>query len=176
MLRVLKRIIKKAQLDTHIQNIKIDGQPIIVFDHLKDQQEPLNSPDGPAHAWKESDGTVNLTIPRIENYRMHGPDLEHLKIDPNKSFSSQQSASDEVENHYNNKFWIFSPYTLDGKTTYALAHSEWYGCLLNSDCKKGKDNQKNSWVATISSFKSTNGGATWDLNGKNDQHVVAHTA
>jgi len=60
----------------------------LFFDHLRDKREPLHLPDAQVTAWKDSDGTVNLTIPHFEEYRMRGPDLLHLKSDPTKIFSS----------------------------------------------------------------------------------------
>jgi hypothetical protein len=164
-----------------ISGMRIVGQPILVFDHLKDKKEPLELPDTQTYAWKESDGTVNVTISHFENYRMRGSDIEHLTSDPKKIFSSKSNASDTVESHYNYHHWLAAPYTLDGKTIYALAHSEWYACLLKDDCSKpsaanpafSKGNQMNSWANTLTSFKSVDGGASWALNGANDAHVVA---
>src|SRR3979490_713181 len=72
-----------------IAGIHIVGQPALVFDHLVDKKEPDHLPDLPATAWKEANGTVNVTVPHIENYRMRGPDLEHVVSSPNPIFSSR---------------------------------------------------------------------------------------
>jgi len=84
-----------------ITGMSLVGQPVIVFDHLRDKQEPRNFPDAQSTAWKNADGTVNLTIPITEMYRMQGPDLEHLTMDTHKIFSSATQGMDVVENHYN---------------------------------------------------------------------------
>jgi len=73
-------------------SIQVVGQPVKVFDHAKDKQESDNIPDAQITAWKEADGTVNLLIPSTEAYRMRGPNLMHLSIDPSKIYSSAQSA------------------------------------------------------------------------------------
>jgi hypothetical protein len=65
-----------------IAGIAVTGQPVMVFDHTRDQQEPNNIPDGQVTAWREVDGTVNLLIPAFENFRMRGPDVTHVTIDP----------------------------------------------------------------------------------------------
>jgi len=155
-----------------IQSIRVAGQPVLVFDHVRDRQGPYYMPDGQVTAWKNADGTVNLMLPCFEDYRMRGPDLEHLTLDPHKIFSSTQSANDIVENHYNYHHWFTAPYTFNGQTIYVLTHSEWYACLLNGDCKIGK-NHINSWANTNNLFESTDGGATWSANGINQTHLVA---
>lgn len=164
-----------------ISGVRVTGQPVLVFDHLKDKQESNHLPDIAAGAWKRSDGVVCITISHFENYRMCGRDIEHLTSDPKKILSSISTASDIVESHYNYHHWLSAPYTLDGRTIYALVHSEWYACLLNDDCSKpsavrsalSRNNQLNSWVNAVTSFKSDDGGATWSPNGLNDAHVVA---
>jgi hypothetical protein len=156
----------------HIVGIHLVGAPTLVFDHLADKQQALNLPDAQVTAWKEKDGTCNLTIPHYENYRMRGTSLLSLHIDAAEIFSSSTQASDIVEAHYDYHHWFMAPYTLDGLTVYALAHSEWYACLLEGDCATGQ-NQLDSWVTTITSFVSTNGGATWAVNGVDAAHDVA---
>lgn len=162
-----------------IAQIQVIGQPVKVFDHTTDQQEQYNIPDGQITAWREANGTVNLMIPGIEAYRMRGPDLEHLTIDRHKIYSSSQSANQITENLYNYYHWLMGPYSLDGQHFYSLAHSEWYACLLNHDCEQiapnGLGGTLNSWVTTVNSFVSADGGASWQLNVVNGNHVVAKT-
>jgi len=167
------KCVSPTQIETaQISGMSLVGQPVIVFDHLKDKREPFHLPDSQATAWKNADGTVNLTIPSFEDYRMQGPDLEHLTSDPNKIFSSTTQASDIVENHYNYHHWFLAPYTFDGQKVYVLTHTEWYACLLVGDCDQG-NNQINSWVTTNNSFVSADGGASWSANGVNSKHMVA---
>jgi len=161
-----------------IAQIQVTGPPVKVFDHTKDQQQPFNIPDSQITAWRDADGTVNLMIPHKENYRMRGPDLEHLTIDPHEIYSSSQSANQIPENLYNYSHWLMGPYSLDGQHFYSLAHSEWYACLLNSNCAligaNGLGVTFNSWVNTVDSLVSADGGASWQLNIVSGNHVVAN--
>jgi hypothetical protein len=163
-----------------IVSMQIVGQPVKVFDHTKDKQEPDNLPDAPITAWREADGTVNLLIPSTEAYRMRGPDLTHLTIDPDKIYSSAQSASQIPEDLYDYHIWLLAPYSLDGSHFYTVAHSEWYACLLNGDCAQiaanGIDAGTNSWANTLNSLASSDGGASWQLNTFAGSHVVANTS
>jgi hypothetical protein len=163
-----------------IAQIQVVGQPVIVFNHTTDQQQPYNIPDEQITAWREANGTVNLMIPSFEAYRMRGPDLLHLTIDPNQIYSSAQSGSQITEDLYNYHHWFAGPYSLDGQNFYSLSHSEWYACLLNGDCNQtganGISAGNNSWANTINSFVSTDGGASWQLNVVNGNHVAVKTA
>jgi hypothetical protein len=163
-----------------IVSIQVAGPPVKVFDHTKDKQEPDNLPDAPITAWKEGNGTVNLLIPSTEAYRMRGPDLEHVSIDPNKIYSSAQSASQIPEDLYNYNHWLLAPYSLDGVHFFTVAHHEWYACLLNGDCSQAAPNgevaQTNSWANTLNSFVSSDGGASWQLNTVGGSHVIANTS
>jgi len=164
-------------LTQHIAAIAVSGTPTIVFDHVRDKQEPYNLPDAQATAWKEADGTVNLMIPSFENYRMRGPDLLHLTMDTKKIYSSSTSGSSIPEDQHDYDHWLLGPYSQDGVHWYSLAHTEWYACLLNGDCAQtganGLGADTNSWANTVNSFVSTNGGASWSLNTVNGNHAPA---
>jgi hypothetical protein len=161
-----------------IAKIQVVGQPVKVWDH-SNKVEPLNFSDAPVSAWREADGTVNLMLPTYEAYRMRGPDLEHLTLDPKKLYSSTQTAMQIPEDHYNYRHWLIGPYSLDGQNFYSLAHSEWYASLLDGDHDwhlkgyNGKPAMINSWVTTVNSFVSADGGASWRLNVVDGNHVVA---
>lgn len=160
-----------------IVDIQVSGAPVKVFDHSTDQQQPYNIPDAQITAWREADGTVNMTLPSFENYRMRGADLEHLVIDPHEIYSSETSGYQVPESDYDYAHWLLAPYTLDGRTIYAVTHSEWYACLLDSDCNAvvggSGDASLNSWVATPNEMISTNGGEDWQMDGAGSAHTVA---
>jgi hypothetical protein len=163
-----------------ITQIRVVGQPIIVFDHNRDQQEPSNLPDAQVSAWREADGTVDLMIPSTEAYRMRGPDLVHLVIDPKKIYSSSASGEFLSEDDYNFHHWLMGPYSQDGVHFYSISHSEWYACLLEANCAAtsadGNPAQIDSWANTVNDFASADGGATWQLNTVNANHTVAAAA
>jgi hypothetical protein len=167
-------------MHSSIAQVQVVGQPVKVFDHTTDKQEANNIPDALITAWKEANGTVNLMIPHIEAYRMRGPDLLHLTIDPAKIYSSSTSAEQIPEDSYNYHHWLMGPYSTDGVHFYSLAHSEWYACLLNGDCSlpaPGSGSaQTNSWANTLTSFVSADGGASWHLNEVNSNHAVANVS
>jgi hypothetical protein len=164
--------------DTVIAGINVAGEPVKLWDHAK-KAEPLNLSDAPVSAWREADGTVNLMLPSSEAYRLRGPNLEHLTLDRRKVYSSTAAANQIPEDQYNYRHWIMGPYSVDGRTFYSLAHSEWYASVLHGDrdwhlmAHNGRTAMFKRWVTTLSSFVSTDGGASWRLNSVNGNHVVA---
>jgi hypothetical protein len=161
-----------------IVSIQLAGAPVEVFNKTTQAQGADNFPDAQVTAWRESDGTVNLSIPNIDTWRMRGSDLEHLTVDASEIYSSTNTASQITEDLHNYWHWMMGPYSLDGKTFYSLAHSEWYGCLLVGNCNALPSSRArtNSWANTIDSLKSDDGGATWQLNSVNGNHTVADAA
>jgi hypothetical protein len=149
-----------------------------VFNKATQAQADDNFPDAQITAWKESDGTVNLLIPNIDAWRMRGSDLEHLSVDPIEIYSSTGTASQTTEDLHNYWHWMMGPYSLDGKTFYSLTHSEWYACLLIGNCNAMPSSaaRTNSWANTINSLKSSDAGASWQLNTVNGNHTVADAA
>ena len=176
------RLVLGARQANDIAGVRVVGQPTLVFDHLTDQREPNHLADFATTAWKEADGTVNLTVSHFENYRMRGPDLEHLTSARDVIFSSTSAASDPVEAHVNNRHWLAAPYTFDGRTVFALAHHEWYACLSVGDCEEGGpptttsmgSYQLNSWANALTLLMSQDGGASWRVNGAPGTHLVAN--
>lgn len=149
-----------AQAGVELAGVRTEGVAIRVFDHRRDKVELHHVPDAHLAAWKEADGTVNLMLPHLENYRMRGPDIEHLSSDPAKVFSSFVQADDLSEDSHDYHHWLAAPYTTDGKTVYAVSHTEWYACLLHDDCKQ-REFRLGSWTTTNNLFKSVDGGKSW---------------
>ncbi len=155
-----------------IAGITVTGSPVMVFNH-KDKVMKWNIPDGPVSAWRETNGRISMLVPHFENYRMTGPDLEDLTIDPHAIFSSGASSMQIPEHDSNYLQWLLTPYTLDGVTVHMLTHMEWYGCLLNNDCDQTAQAETNSWVSSVSQMISTDGGENFRLDNTGGSHVAA---
>jgi hypothetical protein len=132
-----------------------------IFDR-EQKVEYSHVPDAFPHAYRDALGKVFLTQTHMENYRMAGSNLLELEVDPIKTYSSLARSSNPEESYYDYHQWVVAPYTLDGRTFYALNHHEWYACLRDDNCEG--QNRMNSWVSSITQFKSTDGGATWSKN------------
>ena len=164
-----------------ILSIQVSGSPQIVFDHSRDGQQGNSVPDAQVTAWKDKNGTVSLIVSNPEEYRMTGPDLHSVKMSSAEIYSSAASANQIPQNDFNYAHWFNAPYTLDGVDIYTLSHSEWYACLLVGDCWVDPTNIPGaysgiyflySWVTTLNSFVSKDGGATFTANSVSGNHVV----
>lgn len=167
-----------AQTCRPITTVELVGTPTRIWSSA-DKVEPYHLPDGVFDAYWSRGGvgqalSVTLNLPGSENYRMRGPSLLELQNDRAKTFSSAASAEDPAESATNYRHWITGTYTLDGTTVHALGHHEWYGCLPTGDCSGLR--QLRSWVASLTHFTSTDGGATWRQTSPTSPpvgHVVA---
>jgi hypothetical protein len=163
-----------------IVSIQVAGSAIKVFDKATQGQGANNFPDAQITAWKEADNTVDLLIPNFDSWRMRGADLEHLSIDPQEIYSSTNRASQITEDAHNYHHWMMGPYSQDGKTFYSLTHTEWYACLLASNCNSpvvgGVNAEDNGWANTLNSLISTDSGTSWQLNSVKGNYTVADAA
>ena len=81
-------------------------------------------PDAPARAFRDADGKVQLIATHFINRRMVGDTLNSVKQDCNIIMDSHKNPD---PSQFNDREWITSVYTLDGKTIYALVHNEYQG-------------------------------------------------
>lgn len=177
-------VIASSQSDTDpsavpaIRGISVVGPAVKFFDHTN-KMEALNILDGAMKAWKSADGTVNLIMNSPEMYRLRGPDLRNLELDPNKVYSSYASGDKYPEDQYDFWHWFGGPYSLDeGHTFYTLTHSEWYPSVLAGGTMgpNGEGVNTNQFTVTTNLMSSSDGGTSWRLKTVNGNHVVAKEA
>jgi hypothetical protein len=154
--------------------VGLAGRPARVWDHAS-RAEPNNVTDARPTPYRTADGRAHLMLTHFENYRISGADLDSLAPTPQSTYrSSDHAALDQASYGYHQ--WIMAPYSDDGTHFFALAHSEWYGCLpYGADPVRGcavGQNQIASWVNGVTLFGSDDGGATWAPRGAGPAHVV----
>jgi len=125
---------------------RILGEPRAVYTFDTDKCNDHTFADLPARAIRMADGTIELYLSSATSYRMAGPDFNSLKVDCSPVFASER---DRNPADYNWEEWMGSPYTLDGKTVYAIIHQEYHG-----------DQAGSVWQAS-GDFGSEQGGHDW---------------
>jgi len=145
--------------------VRVIGPEEIVFDWTTDRCEERDVPDLPARAFRDADGKVQL-IARTRNRRMIGNTLDSVERDCRITMNSDK---DPDPSKFNCGEAIFSLYTLDGETIYALVHNE-YHALRYGQCPSG-DPRKCTYIA-VTFAKSTNKGRTYSHPTAPD-HLVA---
>lgn len=149
--------------------LKIIGSEEVVFDWTKDSCEEFNIPDLPVRAFRDANGNTQLILSMIVNYRMIGPDPNHLKTNCNPLLTSQHNPAPSF---FSDAEWIASPYTEDGQTVYAIIHDEYHGWEHPEKCSK-KNYFPPCWYNALTLAISTDGGQTYAHAGAPPEHLIA---
>jgi hypothetical protein len=136
--------------------LQVAGQPELVFDKKRDACEPNDIPDAPARAIRTADGQVQLYAPHFRNRRMVGPDLLHLRTDCRIVFAGSERDDPAA---FDDRGWIASLYTLDGRTIYAAIHNEYQGHRRKERCATGR--YIDCWYNSITAAVSRDGGLSF---------------
>ena len=148
--------------------IKVAGNLETVFDWSKEACVKSHVPDAPARAFRRSDGSLALIASHNDNRLFVGKDLDHIAPDCTVVFEASRSANLE---DFDDLSWISGLYTKDGKTIYALAHSELRGHRTEGQCPTGTYSA--CLFNTVTGLISTDGGATFRPQGEGDGVVAA---
>ena len=132
------------------------AEPEIVFDHARDACEKSDVPDVPARAFRASDGTIRLIASHWTNRAMAGATLDSLRHPCDIVF---EGGGNDDPAAFDDRGWIVSTYTLDGKTVHALVHNEFHGHKRPALCPSGQ--YMDCWYNTITYAVSTDGGRSF---------------
>jgi hypothetical protein len=140
--------------------VRAAGPEQTVFDWSNDNCEENDIPDVPARAFRDYAGNVQLLASHATTRRMIGPDFDHLT---HSCTPVMVSDADPDPSHYNDREWIASTYTADGRTVYALVHMEYQGWKYPGcpySVNSNADHLK-CWYNALTFAKSTDGGASY---------------
>ncbi len=132
------------------------GAPQPVFTWKTEACEPWDVPDAPARAWRGADGAVHLLASHHRARLMSGPTLDSLRHECRVVF---EAAHDPAPEHVNDRGWLVSPYTLDGRTIHALVHNEFHGHTRPALCPSKR--YASCWWNSITATVSTDGGRSF---------------
>ncbi|CAO3433701.1 hypothetical protein [Azospirillum doebereinerae] len=114
--------------------VPADARPETVFDWSGQACEGWDVPDAPARAWRSDDGSVHLLAAHTSARALTGPSLDHVAPDCKVVFDSGRKDDPA---RYDDRGWLAAPYTLDGRTVYALVHNEFHGHKRRALCPVG---------------------------------------
>jgi hypothetical protein len=101
------------------------GPEQTVYDWSTMACEPIDIPDMPARAFRDASGHVQLIATHSSSgRRMIGPSLDAVRHECRVLLQSQFDADPA---NYEDREWLRSPYTEDGRTVYALLTDEFQG-------------------------------------------------
>lgn len=155
---------------TPVGHVRIASAPEVVFDWATQACEPAEVPDLPARAFRDYRGRLQLLLSHYENFRLVGRSLEHLHRDCK---AVMRSAENPSPNRFEDREWLASLFTTNGKTVWALVHEEYQGNRHPGRCVSGSYFQ--CWYNSVTLARSTNGGRTY-LHRRAPRKLVAAPA
>lgn len=143
---------------TYPGNVDLLGAEEVVFDWTTDACEAENIPDGPARAFRDASGKINLQILHYYNYRMTGPDFDNLSMDCNSNFTSDL---DTIASNFNDHEWISCTYTFDGVNIMAVVHNEHHAFAYGQCDDTTSQAALMCWYNTMTYATSSDSGKTF---------------
>jgi hypothetical protein len=136
--------------------IEIAGPDESVFAWRDMRCDTWDIPDAPGRAWRDAEGNVHLLASHLINRAMVGRDLDHVRHDCHTIYRGGERDAPEL---YDDRSWIASPYTTDGRTVFALVHNEFQGHLRPSLCASGT--YPDCWRNSLTLITSQDGGLSF---------------
>ena len=148
--------------------ITVAGPEELVFDWSRNKCEDTDIPDLPARAFRDADGNVQVLASHYTTRRLIGPDFDRLRHDCTVVLGSNENANPAA---FDDKQWLASVYTNDGRTIYGLTHVEYQGNAHPGRCPSG--DYFRCWWNTLALVVSTDGGRSYRRQGPRNGLVAA---
>lgn len=110
-------------------------------------------PDAPARTIRLQSGEVQLYAPHFRNRVEAGPDLLRLR---HHCHVVLQGGNQDDPAAYDDRAWIVSPWTPDGRTVWAVLHNEFHGHRRPTLCPSRK--YMDCWFNALTEAVSHDGG------------------
>ena len=136
--------------------LAVTGEATTVFSKARNACDSIDIPDAPARAVRVASGAVQLYATHFHDRRFAGPDLLHVSNDCRVVF---QGAERDDPAAFDDRAWIASLYTPDGRTIYAAVHNEFQGNRRPALCPSGR--YIDCWYNAITAAVSHDGGMTF---------------
>jgi hypothetical protein len=133
----------------------VTGPPETVFDWSSQACAPDELPDLPVRAFRDYRGRVELILPHFNSWRMLGPSLNDLHVTCRVVMGS---SLDHDPADFNDREWIASPFTRDGRHVVALVHDEYHGTQRGT-CVPNEPTS--CWYNAITFAHSSDGGRSF---------------
>jgi len=147
--------------------VRVVGEPQVVFDWSRSACETMNYPDLPVRGFRNYLGQTQLLLSHFDNFRLVGPSLDRLAVDCEPVLLSDRSAQPR---RFSDREWIGSLFTRDGRTIWALVHDEYQGNRHRGRCPSGR--YMRCWYNAVTLARSVDGGRTY-RQARPPRHLVA---
>lgn len=129
------------------------GAEQVVFLHSRDACRPEDIPDAPARAFRDANGLTHLFATHYVNFGFVGRDLNSAKRDCTIAY---QGAGDDNPGYFDDRAWLVSFWSDNGRTVNTLVHNEFQANLRPWLCPSRI--YVECWYNAITAARSTDGG------------------
>ncbi len=147
--------------------VRIVGPGETVFDWAPQACEPVEAPDLPVRVFRDYRGRIQLLLSHYTNFRMIGPSLGRLHRDCHAVLRSPENAAPE---RFEDREWLASIYTTNGRDVWALVHEEYQGNRHPGRCPQNA--YFPCWYNSVTLAHSTNGGRSY-VHPRSPRQLVA---
>jgi len=140
----------------------------VLFDWDTNRCATTDIPDAPARAFRDASGEIHLMATHQDNRAFIGADFDHL-THPCTVIYQGDHLDDPAR--FDDRQWLTSFATEDGKTVVALVHDEFQGNLRPALCPSRK--YLSCWYNAITLAFSDDGGASFRQAAAPDNVVAA---
>jgi hypothetical protein len=132
------------------------GRERVLFSYDRDRCDDSDIPDNPLRAFRREDGKVVAFSTHYVNRRFIGASILEMKRDCREVFAGRH-AEDPAQ--FNDRTWITSTLTADGRTILALGHNEYQADKFPGRCKFRTYSA--CWYNAIVPLSSSDGGQSF---------------
>ena len=136
--------------------IEVVGPPEPLYPGKWPKCDAGDIPDAPARAIRTHDGGVQLYVSNQVNRLEIGRDLTHLRHDCTIVL---KGAENDDPAAFDDRAWIASPWTTDGRTIWAVVHDEFHGDRRPALCPTGR--YMDCWYNALTLVVSRDGGRSF---------------
>ena len=137
-------------------SLEVLGGPVPAIVGARPGCDATDIPDAPARAIRLADGQVQLYATSSRNRLETGPDLLHVV---HRCAVVMTGADDDDPAAYDDRAWLASPWTRDGRTIFAVVHNEFHGHRRPALCPSGR--YMDCWFNALTEAVSSDGGRTF---------------
>jgi hypothetical protein len=148
---------------------RVAGPAQTVFDWSSEACAPDELADLSVRAYRDYRGRVQLILPHYNSWRLSGPDLNHLH---NPCRRVMSSSLEGPPSDFNQREWVASLYTDDGRRIAALVHEEYHGTQPGTCVQT---DPSSCWYNAITFAHSDDGGRSFKQPPPPGQLVAAST-
>ena len=127
-------------------------------------------PDGPARAWRDSEGEVTLVASWATVRASRGPSLTNISKQCDVLWNSSFSGDNSL---YSDHEWMLAPWMLSNGSVIAYMHQEYHGWDFGNCTAPRQLQTAQCWMVAMTSTISNDGGRTFYHTAAPPGHLMA---